>query len=109
MKLTTIALALTATLGATTATADAFSIIPDQEVNSIVELGTVTAMTGGSVEIRDFRLGSAGGILGMASISAGANSDVRVNIGQEPLGDVLAVLLDANGNPVAEYVIDVLR
>jgi len=109
MKLTTIALALTATLGATAATADAFTIIPDQEVNSVVELGLVRSITGGTVEIRDFRLGTAGDVLGMTSVSAGANTDVRVNVGQEPLGDVLAVLLDANGNPVAEYKIDVGR
>jgi hypothetical protein len=110
MKTTTFALvAVTALSTASFASADAFSIIEDQEVNSVVELNTVNSTFGGSIEIRDFRLGTAGAVLGTVDLNAGANSHVRVNVGKEPLGDVVAVLLDAAGNTVATQKVDIIR
>ncbi len=66
-----------------------------------LELGLVRADGDGVVEIYDEVAGEAGVLLGTTSVNAGANSDVDVNLGQKPLGDVIAVI-KVDGQVVAE-------
>lgn len=91
---------ITATLAAlvasaSIATAGSSSFISNdgvQEDRSYVEFNTVTSASDAVLEVRDFRLGSVGELLGTAPIHAGANSNVKVRIGADPLGDVIAVI-----------------
>ena len=106
-KFTAIAAAAIATL-ATTASADSFfSYQRNLDSQSTLELGTVVAQGNGVIELYDFRGGSTGALLGTESVNAGANTNVRINVGDSPEGDVLAVLT-VGGEAVAqrEYIID---
>ena len=86
----TIALALVAALGtASVAAADSyFGIIDTQGGSAILDLGTVTSDAAGYVEI--YRADT---LLGSEPIHAGANLDVRVDVGTAPVSDVTAVLV----------------
>ena len=88
----TFALALVAALGtASVASADSFfGIIDGHDNGSTVELGTVTAASGGVVEIYE-----AGRLIGSKPLHAGANANVRVNVGSQPDRDLTArIVLD---------------
>lgn len=74
--------------------------------DALLDLGTITAEGEGVVEIYDFRLGKQGDLLGTTNVNQGANSDVRLNIGMPPMGDILAVL-NVNGEVVASKVYEV--
>ena len=71
-----------------------------------LELGGITSEGDGIVEVYDYRLGEQGDLLGTVEVNQGANTDVRLNIGMPPLGDMLAVL-KVNGEIVATNVYDV--
>lgn len=73
---------------------------------ALLELGTITSDGEGVVEVYDFRLGKQGDLLGTTNVNQGANSDVRLNIGRPPLGDLLAVLT-VDGEVVASKVYEV--
>ncbi|PUB15661.1 hypothetical protein [Yoonia sediminilitoris] len=73
---------------------------------ALLELGTITSEGDGVVEIYDYHLGAKGKLLGTVDVSQGANSDVRMNIGMPPLGDVLAEL-KVGDEVVASNVYDV--
>lgn len=110
MSIKTIALAAAAvaTLGtAATAEPSFFSYQYGLENGSTLELGNVTSQGNGVVEIYDFRGGEQGALLGSEPVFAGANSDVRVTIGQDADFDVVAVL-KVDGQTVATRDYDIL-
>jgi hypothetical protein len=74
--------------------------------DSNLDLGTITSEGPGVVEVFDYRLGEQGELLGTVDVNQGANSDVRLNIGMPPPGDMLAVLT-VSGEVVASNVYDV--
>ena len=89
-----IAAAAAALVGsATVATADSYISFNEAEsASSVLDLGNVTAASNGVVEIYDFNRGQAGALLGTEMVTAGANYDVRVNLGAVPVNDVVAIL-----------------
>ena len=62
----------------------------------------------GVVEIYDFSKGEVGRLLGTEAVNAGANADVRVNVGVGPSQDVIA-LLKVDGQTVAQNEYDIDR
>ena len=105
MKKTLIAAAL-----GTAATAEGFFGLIDEniEAGAIIELGQVTATAPGVVEIYEFNAGEIGALLGTETVAAGANLDVRVNVGAKPATDVLAVL-KVDGAEADRVELDVIR
>lgn len=85
-----------------------FTCMSPLQRDASLELGNITAEGAGVVEVYDFRLGEQGELLGTVEVNEGANSDVRLNIGMPPLGDLLAVL-KVDGEVVATNVYDVCR
>ncbi|KPP84198.1 MAG: hypothetical protein HLUCCA08_01670 [Rhodobacteraceae bacterium HLUCCA08] len=75
---------------------------------SVVTLDTVRAAGNGVIEIYDFHTAEQGVLLGSAAVNAGANSDVRVNLGTSPVRDVIAVLT-VNGQVVDTFELDIAR
>ena len=73
---------------------------------SVLDLGLVRAEGAGVVEIYDFATGEIGALLGTEAVNAGANSDVRVNVGIRPKQDVIAVL-KVDGQTVAQRDYDI--
>jgi hypothetical protein len=71
-----------------------------------LELGLVRAEAAGLVEIYDFHRGVQGELLGTETVSAGANTDVRVNIGFPRTKDVLAVI-NIDGQQVVTKAYDI--
>ncbi len=110
MSVKTIALAA-ATVAATAsfASADSYFQFNKQLDNaSVLELGIVRAEGAGIVEIYDFHKGEIGALLGTEMVNAGANADVRVNVGSRPGQDVIA-LLKVDGKTVAQRDYDIAR
>ena len=108
MSIKMIALAA-ATVAATAsaASADNYFAFGDRlENSSTLELGTVRAAADGVVEIYDGRFGDLGALLGTEDVMAGANKDVRVNVGHGPDADVIAVL-KVDGQIVAQQEYEV--
>ncbi len=71
-----------------------------------LELGLIRAEGAGVVEIYDFHRGVQGELLGTETVNAGANTDVRVNVGFQRSKDVLAVI-SVNGQNVASKAYDI--
>ena len=71
-----------------------------------LELGLVRAESAGVVEIYDFHNGTQGELLGSTTVNAGANTDVKVNVGAERRQAVLAVIA-FDGQPVVSKVYDI--
>ena len=108
MTIKTIALAAAASVAfASTASADAFSFNNNIE-GATAELGQVTASGAGVVSLYDFHGGVQGALLGTEEVAAGANFDVRVNLGQRAINDVVAVLT-VDGQIVDTQELDVIR
>lgn len=102
MSIKMIALATVAALGtATFASANYFSYGETLPSSSTIDLGTLSAADSGMVEIYDYRGGEVGQLLGSTDINAGANQDVRIQLKQRPLSDVIAIMT-VNGQVVAE-------
>lgn len=111
MSIKAITLAAVALLGtATLATASEsyFSLNSKAAAASSIDLGVVRAADNGIVEIYDYHRGEIGTLLGTAPVKAGANREVKVNVGTPPLFDVIAVL-NVNGQVVAQSEIDIVR
>lgn len=90
---TFIAAAATALTLGTAASADGFfSLQSTFDAGSVVELGTVSATGPATVEIFDYHRGEIGALLGTEMLNAGANANVRVDVGRTPIHDVIAVL-----------------
>lgn len=109
MSIKSLAIASTAVIVmASGAAADSYfgfgQTLPDA---STVELNLVTAESAGVVEIYDFARGETGDLLGAASVNAGANSDLRIDIGSRNLTDVIAVL-KIDGAVVATQAYDII-
>lgn len=93
MTFKTTLIAAVATLAlAGTASADNAFTFNNTVSGSTVELGQVRAADNGVVSLYDFHGGVQGALLGTQDVAAGANFDVRVNIGQRAINDVVAVL-----------------
>lgn len=108
MKTLVIA-AATVAMTASAASADSFfSFGETLEDSSVAELGTVRAAADGVVEIYNFAGGEQGALLGMTNVTAGANKDVRVQIGSGYRNDVIAVL-KIDGQVVASQDYDIDR
>lgn len=110
MSIKTFAL-VAATIAATSTAAAADSYFQYGErldSSSVLDLGLVTAADAGVVEIYDFSKGKLGQLLGTETVNAGANSDVRVNVGIRPTMDVIA-LLKIDGEVVAQRDYDIDR
>ncbi len=110
MSIKTIALAA-ATVAATAsfASADSYFQFGERlESGSVLDLGLVRAESAGVVEIYDYSKGEVGALLGTEAVNAGANTDVKVNVGIRPTMDVIA-LLKIDGETVAERDFDVDR
>lgn len=110
MSIKMIALAA-ATVAATASIASAdlstFGYGERLEAKSSLDLGLVRSAGAGIVEIYDYRAGTQGALLGSTTVNAGANQDVRVNVGPKPLTDVLAVL-KVNGQIVSMKDFDII-
>ena len=74
--------------------------------NDQLKLGLVRAEGAGVVEIYDFHNGVRGRLLGTDTVHAGANTDVRVNVGFSRNQDVLAVI-NIDGQDVVSKVYDI--
>jgi hypothetical protein len=69
-----------------------------------VELGLVVAEANGTVEIRDYRNGQTGKLLGTEAVQAGGNPFVEVEI-TPSFGDAVAIL-KVGGNIVDTQVLN---
>lgn len=93
-------------LGSAASAESYFTCVGPLEDKALLELGTITSDGAGVVEVYDYRLGAQGDLLGTVDVHEGANADVRLNIGDRPQGDVLAIL-SVDGEIVASNVYDV--
>lgn len=110
MSIKSIAL-VAATLAATASFASAnsyFELGENLDSSSVLDLGLVRAESAGVVEIYDFSRGEIGELLGTETVNAGANADVRVNVGTGPQQDVIA-LLKIDGETVAQRDYNIVR
>ena len=106
---TLIIAAAAAGITATAASADSyFSYGETLDDSAALELGTVKSQGDGVVEIYNFAGGKIGALLGTEPVNAGANRDVRVQIGSHYLNDVIAVL-KVGGQTVATQDYDIHR
>ncbi|WP_341368040.1 hypothetical protein [Yoonia sp. BS5-3] len=76
------------------------------DADDTLELGLVRAEGAGVVEIYDYHRGVQGELLGTEMVNAGANTDVRVDVGFPRSKDVLAVI-SVDGQAVASKVYDI--
>ena len=105
MTLKTLALtAATVALTAGAASANSFGFQENVMDRNSIELDLVTASADGVVEIYDLR----GDLLGATMVNAGANDDVRINIGNGYKTDIVAVL-KVGAQEVASETFDVIR
>ncbi len=102
------ALATVAALGtASIASANnSFSFSPTLDSSSTLDLGIVRADAPAVVEVYNFQGGEVGELLGSTPVNAGANGDVRVNVGINPRFDVIA-FLKFDGQTVATKDYDI--
>lgn len=93
MSIKTLALAAAVAATGSIASADNyFEFGETLDRSSVLDLGLVRAESAGVVEIYDSVRGEQGKLLGTELVNAGANSDVRINLGTAPQGDVIAVI-----------------
>jgi len=91
----TLALAA-ATVASTASIASAYNALPfgdSYEATDTLNLEVVRAEGAGVVEIYDFTGGQRGDLLGSEAVFAGANTDVKVDLGIAGNSDILAVLV----------------
>lgn len=60
--------------------------------SSTLEFGMINTDSDGVLEVYDFIAGEQGDLIGSQTLHAGANPDVRVNVGHTPQQDVLAIV-----------------
>ena len=110
MSIKTIALAAAAVaaLGTTASAENYFEFGDNLDANSVLELGLVRADADGVVEIYTSQGGDLGKLIGTEDVHAGANPNVRVNVGAAPQQDVIAVL-KVDGQVAAEKDFDLIR
>ncbi len=76
-----------------------------QPFKSNLSIAMVRSQDGGTVELRDYRLGEPGTLIGTQSVHSGANADVRFDLGIYRSGRLIAILYDPAGTEVARRVI----
>lgn len=109
MFIKSIALAAIVATAGTAASANSyFEFGETLKSSSVLDLGLIRSETNGIVEIYDDARGEPGKLLGTKNVRAGANSDVRVNIGKRPQQNVIA-LLKIDGEIVAQKQYDIKR
>ena len=110
MSIKTIALAAAtvAALGSAASAANYFDLGENLAAGSVLELGLVRADADGVVEIYKSVAGEPGALIGTETVHAGANTDVRVNVGATPQQDVIA-LLKVNGQTVVQRDYNIVR
>ncbi len=109
IKVITMAAATAVSLGLASvapAQGTAFSFGEMLASESSLMIGTVRAEADGVLEIYNYQGGVMGELLGATMIRQGANQMVRVNVGQRPRFDVLAVVR-INGEVVAQKDYDI--
>ena len=110
MFMKSAAIALVATLGtASIASADQsfFSIHDSMDSSSNLELGLVRSAADGVVEVYANNGGQQGRLLGSSPIHAGANLNVKVDLGTRVNTDIVAVL-KSGGEVLAVEEIDIV-
>ncbi|PRY75968.1 hypothetical protein CLV80_11054 [Yoonia maritima] len=108
IKKIALAAATVAALGSAASAESYFELGENLDATSILDLGIVRAEGDGVVEIYKSASGEIGTLIGTESVHAGANSDVRVNVGGTPLNKVIA-LLKVDGQVVAQQDYDIVR
>lgn len=108
IKTIAFAAATVAALGTVASAESYFELGENLNANSVLDLGLVRAQNDGVVEIYTNNGGELGNLIGTANVHAGANSDVRVNVGTAPNQDVIA-LLKVGGEVVVSKDYDVIR
>lgn len=101
---------IAATLAATASTASAnnyFENGTNRDSGTTFELGLVRADAAGVVSIYNYTNGVQGALLGTKEVHAGANTDVRINVGNNKAYAVLAVL-EVSGQAVASEDYDIV-
>ncbi|WP_342076627.1 hypothetical protein [Yoonia sp. SS1-5] len=77
------------------------------DAGSTLDLGLITAEGNGVVAIYDYHRGERGALLGTEQLSAGANTDVRVNTGLPTKRDVIAVIsVDGQEKAAKDFVVN---
>lgn len=72
-----------------------------QSLNSTVSLEVVRASAPGTVTVYDYSNGTQGAELGSASVNAGANADVKVELSANTASKALVVLTEGSSAPIA--------
>jgi hypothetical protein len=110
MSIKTIALAAAtiAALGSTASANSYFELGENLDASSVLEIGLVRADADGVVEIYKSVAGEQGALIGSKAVHAGANPNVRVNVGATPHQDVIAVL-KIDGQTVVERDYNIVR
>ncbi|TNC51888.1 hypothetical protein FHG66_03490 [Rubellimicrobium rubrum] len=91
----------------TTATENAFGIIPVQDGNNLlIEIPLVTATTDGEVQIYSIVDERQGEPLGTGPVTAGANENVRITLTTRPIADAVLAVLVIDGQAVAQQEIE---
>lgn len=110
MSITKFAL-IAATLVATASTATAGNYLAfgeNRAAGTTLELGNVTSEANGVVHVYNYNGGKQGALLGSKAVNAGANSDVRIDVGNNKAFAVLAVL-EVDGQAVSSKDYDIVR
>lgn len=102
---------IAATLVATASSVSAgnyFEIGENRDAGTSLKMGQVVTEGAGVLSIYDYTTGEQGTLLGTKTVHAGANTDVRVNVGNNNAYAVLAVL-EVNGSIVASEDFDIVQ
>lgn len=76
----------------TNSTGNYFGQTMAMDASNLFVIDLVTSSGAGTVGIYDFDGDTQGALLAEVPVNAGANSDVRINLGARPNNDVIAVL-----------------
>ncbi len=115
MTKTIFALAAAAIIGGATfasaqmtnSTGNYFGPSMAMNASSLFEIGLVTASGAGTVGVYDFDNDTQGELLAEVPVRAGANADIKINLGVRPLNDVIVVLMvDGMITATQEYEIN---
>ncbi len=101
MSKTIFAIAAAALIGAATlasaqmtnSTGNYFGPSMTMDASSVFEIGLVTASAAGTVGVYDYGDGAQGELLAEVPVNAGANADIKINLGVRPINDVIVVLM----------------
>jgi hypothetical protein len=109
MTLAAAATAVAASAGVASAADYSYFGLIDEEQNrgSRIELGTVRADAGGTLELRQFHRGVVGDVLGTVALKAGANTQVRVPVSDTNFNDVIALIVSPTGEVLATQEIEI--